>query len=91
MNEGASGSCCDLCGCDLELGGPWIGLNRYVLGKGPAHTLSSVLIADQYVWEPGEEDGDEECWTGHLLCWPTCLLAWIEAQLIEVEFDRKRT
>ena len=82
---------CDLCDALIE-GRPWILLNRYGVGNDRGHVLVEGLNEDgDYDWSPKGENGtDSDIATGAILCWPTCVLTWIEGKMIASEVETRK-
>lgn len=74
---------CDYCG-ELVSRGPWVLLNRYMLGTGTNRAAFQRRGADGYQWET--EPPDPVIATGALLHWPDCAFPFIEGEMVEVDF-----
>lgn len=50
--------------------------------------VEAVNDEGEYVWEihPDSLEADERA-SGKLLCWPDCLVAWVEGKMIETDFE----
>lgn len=77
------GATCDLCKASLADGRRWVLLNRYGVGANKRNALVSVKPGETNIWDVSDEKNAFA--TGALLCYPACLLTWIEGKLIEIE------
>lgn len=77
--------------CAEPLTGRWIILNRYAIGTGKSRRLAEGRgNDDEYLWEMTDDEdpeGEEERATGHGMCYPNCLLTFIDATMIETDFE----
>ena len=72
---------CDWCGSDLSKKGKrWVGLNRHVVNCEHGWVMVSCEgDGDDYKW-----DQHDSRYTCSMLCYPDCLLTWIEGEIIEL-------
>lgn len=83
MNNGDQVYECDFCKESLADNRKWVLLNRYGIGTGHKSALVSIEPDGQYIWDV--ENVDQECVSAVTLCYPTCLLTWIEGKMVEVD------
>lgn len=81
---------CGVCG-ESVAGGPWILLNRWMLGTGTGRCgIEGRNDAGEYLWEFDPETSARDFVTGEPLHWPICATQWIEGQLIEATVELRR-
>lgn len=68
-------------------------LNRIAYGTGRCRGCSEFQDGDGvYRWEVGDDlDIEEEVVTGPVLCFPTCLVHWLEGKMIEADIAMGHT
>jgi hypothetical protein len=77
---------CCVCGKVLGTDGPWVQLNRVVVGTGKNSRSSSFQNpAGEYLWEV-PEDRDDWYVTGPILCFPACLVSYFEGEMVEIDW-----
>jgi len=84
---------CAICKQDVE-GRPWILLNRYVCSSGQSYVINEVLNEyGNYAWDVVEEpDGEaEDDVTGTVLCFPQCMVTYLEGQMIQADIEQGLT
>ena len=75
---------CDICGAILGYGRPFVGLNRWAVSVEGTIRMMQKDTRKGYVWDPDNSRG------GILpLCWPQCASMYIDAQIIELEYEKR--
>ncbi len=79
---------CDLCSEEIA-GRRWVLLNRYLVGSGSCRRGSEGVDEEgECIWEVGSDEEGMETYldvTGPVLCFPGCLLLWIEGAMTDVD------
>lgn len=78
---------CDVCQQKVEPNTRWVILNRYAFGVGTNHGMRWTECDDGEDWNAPDDETSPDVACGPLLHWPTCLMEWIELQMISTEVD----